>query len=61
MHPQKAAGALAALYEKIDIWYPILPLGFPEQYFHILSGTLAPSAESCLALLVAAVGCVVQD
>ncbi|KAF4229649.1 hypothetical protein CNMCM6457_006282 [Aspergillus fumigatiaffinis] len=61
MHPQKAAGALAALYEKIHIWYPILPLGFPEQYFHILSGTLAPSAESCLALLVAAVGCVVQD
>lgn len=27
--------------EKIHIWYPILPLGFPEQYFHILSGTLA--------------------
>jgi hypothetical protein len=61
MHPQKATGALAAFYEKIHIWYPIHPLVFPEQYFHILSGTLATSAELCLALLVAAVGCVVQD
>ncbi|EAW16391.1 uncharacterized protein NFIA_057400 [Aspergillus fischeri NRRL 181] len=53
MNPEKATGALAAFYEKIHIWYPILPLGFPGQYSHILSGMLAPSAESCLALLVA--------
>ncbi|RHZ63544.1 hypothetical protein CDV55_103181 [Aspergillus turcosus] len=61
MHHQKATGALAAFYEKIHSWYPILPLAFSEQYFKTLSGTLAPSAESCLTLLVAAVGCVVQD
>ncbi|KAF4217175.1 hypothetical protein CNMCM5878_006419 [Aspergillus fumigatiaffinis] len=61
MHLHKATGALAAFYEIIHTWYPILPLGFPEQYFHILSGTLAISAELCLALLVAAVGCAVQD
>jgi hypothetical protein len=61
MNHQKAAAALAVFYEKIHSWYPILPLAFSEQYFHILSGTLVPSAESCLALLVAAVGCVVQD
>lgn len=61
MHHQKATSALAAFYEKIHSWYPILPLAFSEQYFKTLSGTLAPSAESCLSLLVAAVGCVVQD
>lgn len=53
--------ALAAFSGQIHGYYPILPLGFTEEYFHILSEPLTPSSHTCLALLVAAIGGVVRD
>lgn len=48
--------ALAAFSARVHIWYPILPSGFSQEYFRVLSGSLLPSSETCLSLLVAAVG-----
>jgi hypothetical protein len=53
--------ALAAFSERIHCYYPILPLGFTEEYFHLLSEPLTPSSHTCLALLVAAIGGVVRN
>jgi hypothetical protein len=58
---QQAVSALAAFSECIHAYYPILPSNFSEEYFRILSEPLTPSCQSCLALLVAAVGCTVHD
>ncbi|KAJ4077883.1 hypothetical protein NW769_015242 [Fusarium oxysporum] len=44
----------------IHIWYPILHPGFSARYLSIISGTLTPGPESCLALLVIAVGALAQ-
>ncbi|OBT39065.1 hypothetical protein VE00_10448 [Pseudogymnoascus sp. WSF 3629] len=57
----QAASALAAFFEHVHIWYPILSPGFSEQYFRIISGPLIPSPDSCLVLLVAAVGLLAQE
>lgn len=53
--------ALAAFFQHVHIWYPILSPGFSEQYFRIISGPLIPSPDSCLVLLVAAVGLLAQE
>ncbi|KAH8805312.1 putative C6 transcription factor [Xylogone sp. PMI_703] len=58
---QQAVDALAAFSEKIHIWYPILGSDFTKEYFRIISGPLDLSADSCLALLVTALGCLVQN
>ncbi|KAL4993766.1 hypothetical protein BDV10DRAFT_198046 [Aspergillus recurvatus] len=58
---QQAADALAAFSERVHGYYPILPLNFSETYFSILSGPLAPSCQTFLALLVAAIGCAAHD
>lgn len=58
---QHALVALAAFSRYIHIWYPILHPGFSERYLSIISGTLAPGPESCLALLVAAIGTLAQQ
>jgi hypothetical protein len=55
------ADALAAFSERIHSYYPILPLGFTEEYFHLLAEPLTPSSHTCLALLVAAIGGVVRE
>jgi hypothetical protein len=52
--------ALAAFSARVHIWYPILPSGFSQEYFRVLSGPLPPSSETCLSLLVVAVGLVVE-
>ncbi|KAL5345680.1 hypothetical protein ACLOAV_009434 [Pseudogymnoascus australis] len=57
----QAASALAAFFENVHIWYPILSPGFSEEYFRIISGPLIPSPNSCLVLLVAAVGLLAQE
>ncbi|OOQ85166.1 C6 transcription factor [Penicillium brasilianum] len=54
------ASALAAFSARVHIWYPILPSGFSQEYFRVLSGPLPPSSETCLSLLVVAVGLVVE-
>jgi Fungal Zn(2)-Cys(6) binuclear cluster domain len=61
VHYQDAVRALASFSEKIHIWYPILPLGFSEQFFRTLSSPLTPSSQSCLALLVVAIGTLVEN
>jgi hypothetical protein len=53
--------ALAAFSARVHTWYPILPSGFSQEYFRVLCGPLRPSSESCLSLLVAAIGHVVED
>lgn len=53
--------ALAAFFENVHIWYPILSPGFSEEYFRIISGPLMPSPDSCLVLLVAAVGLLAHE
>lgn len=57
----QAASALAGFFEHVHIWYPILSPGFSDQYFRIISGPLIPSPDSCLVLLVAAVGLLAQE
>ncbi|OBT56943.1 hypothetical protein VE04_03201 [Pseudogymnoascus sp. 24MN13] len=57
----QAASALAAFFENVHIWYPILSPGFSKQYLSIISGPLTPSPNSCLVLLVAAVGLLAQE
>ncbi|CAL5868126.1 uncharacterized protein PFLUO_LOCUS2350 [Penicillium psychrofluorescens] len=59
VHHRHAVSALAAFSAQVHIWYPVLPSGFSQEYFRVLSGALHPSSESCLSLLVAAVGYVV--
>ncbi|KAF5577048.1 C6 transcription factor [Fusarium pseudocircinatum] len=57
---QYALMALAAFSRHIHIWYPILHPGFSTRYLGIISGTLTLGPESCLVLLVAAVGALAQ-
>ncbi|KAJ5636519.1 uncharacterized protein N7484_009832 [Penicillium longicatenatum] len=52
--------ALAGFSAHVHIWYPILPSGFSQEYFRVLSGSLPRSSETCLSLLVVAVGLVVE-
>ncbi|KAI9043123.1 putative C6 transcription factor [Aspergillus affinis] len=61
VHHQHVVSALAAFSSRAHPWYPILPSDFTSEYFRVLSGSLPPSSESCLSLLVAAVGHVVGD
>jgi hypothetical protein len=62
MQPQQALEALAAFSTYIHVWFPVLRPGFSDRYFRVISGPLMPGPESCLVLLVAAVGSVaLQD
>ncbi|KAJ5996473.1 hypothetical protein N7499_007209 [Penicillium canescens] len=61
VHHRHAVSALAAFSARVHIWYPILPSDFSQEYFRVLSGSLHPSSESCLSLLVAAVGHIVRE
>lgn len=58
---QQAVTALVAFSERIHAYYPILVSNFADEYFRILSEPLTPSCQSCLVLLVAAVGCAAHD
>lgn len=59
--PSPVFSALAAFSEQVHVWYSILPRGFSEQYFRLISDPLKQSVESCLALLVLAIGTAVQN
>jgi len=52
----RALSALGAFSEKVHIWYPILHPSFSRQYLHIVGGSFPQSADSCLVLLIAAIG-----
>ncbi|KAK9242379.1 hypothetical protein V1506DRAFT_89529 [Lipomyces tetrasporus] len=53
---QRAVNALAAFSERIHTWYPILHPGFSDQFFQSITGSFHNSTDSCLVLLVAAIG-----
>lgn len=48
--------ALNTFFRKVHIWFPILHPRFRELYLSVISGSLPASAESCLVLIVAAIG-----
>ncbi|KAK9342105.1 hypothetical protein V1522DRAFT_55694 [Lipomyces starkeyi] len=58
---QRAVNALAAFSERIHTWYPILHPGFSEQFFQSITGSFHNSTDSCLVLLVAAIGSLAES
>ncbi|OIW29512.1 hypothetical protein CONLIGDRAFT_680356 [Coniochaeta ligniaria NRRL 30616] len=61
MQQQQALEALAAFSTYIHVWFPVLRPGFSDRYFRVISGPLMPGPESCLVLMVAAVGSVARQ
>ncbi|KAJ3454786.1 hypothetical protein MRS44_013386 [Fusarium solani] len=57
----QALSALAAFSTHVHIWYPILRPRFSERYLSIISGPLPPGSETCMVLLVAALGVLAQQ
>lgn len=47
---------LGDFLEKIHPWYPLLDPDYHSEYSSVMDGPLKPSSESCLALIVAALG-----
>ncbi|KAM0417096.1 hypothetical protein ACHAPT_012934 [Fusarium lateritium] len=58
---EQALAALAAFSAYVHVWYPILRPGFSDHYLSIISGPLLPNSESCMVLLVAALGILAQQ
>ncbi|KAJ4182242.1 hypothetical protein NW767_013925 [Fusarium falciforme] len=58
---EQALSALAAFSAHVHIWYPILRPRFSERYLGIISGSLPPGSETCMVLLVAALGVLAQQ
>ncbi|KAH7141287.1 hypothetical protein B0J13DRAFT_445594 [Dactylonectria estremocensis] len=57
----QALAALAAFSAHVHIWYPVLRPAFSERYLGVISGPLTPGSESCMVLLVAAIGMLAQQ
>ncbi|OAA54565.1 Zn(2)-C6 fungal-type DNA-binding domain protein [Niveomyces insectorum RCEF 264] len=57
LQQHRALEALDAFYEHVHSWFPILSPRFRETYLAVMSGALPPATESCLALIVTAIGC----
>ncbi|KAK9482020.1 hypothetical protein V1527DRAFT_501293 [Lipomyces starkeyi] len=58
---QRAVNALAAFSERIHTWYLILHTGFSDQFFQSITGSFHNSTDSCLVLLLAAVGSLAES
>ncbi|KAL2677387.1 hypothetical protein Neosp_011157 [[Neocosmospora] mangrovei] len=58
---EQALSALAAFSTHVHVWYPILRPRFSERYLSIISGPLPPGSETCMVLLVAALGVLAQQ
>lgn len=56
-----ALRALSVFSAHVHIWYPIFRPGFSDYYLRTISGPLEPGPDSCLVLLVAEVGTLVQN
>lgn len=61
MHHEDAVRALSAFSEYIHTWYPILRPGFSEHYMNTIFRPLTSGPDSCLVLLVAALGFLVEE
>jgi hypothetical protein len=53
--------ALAAFSDKVHIWYPILHPSYTSEFFHVITGSFAPSSNTCLALVVTAIGALAEQ
>ncbi|KAK4937553.1 hypothetical protein LTR10_021845 [Elasticomyces elasticus] len=51
-----ALNLLGNFFEEIHPWYPLLDSEYQGEYIAVMDGPLTPSSESCLALIVAALG-----
>ena len=47
---------LGAFAERIHIWYPILHANYMDEFLQAISTPFHPSVDSCIALLVLAIG-----
>ncbi|KAK6379463.1 hypothetical protein LTS17_006381 [Exophiala oligosperma] len=56
LQQHRAINALNTFFEEIHPWYPILDPQYQDVYASVMDGDLKPSSESCLALIVAALG-----
>ncbi|KAH8693066.1 hypothetical protein BGW36DRAFT_385783 [Talaromyces proteolyticus] len=52
---------LNAFAEHIHVWYPILHVGYMDEFLQAVSTPFQPSIDSCLALLVLAIGSLARD
>lgn len=46
--------------EQIQIWYPVLHAEYSKDFVQAITSCFPPSVESCLTLLVLAIGCVAE-
>lgn len=51
---------LVSFSEQIHIWYPVLHPNFAEQFLYAVTHSFPPSPDSCLSLLVLAIGSLVE-
>lgn len=56
LHPQRVASATAAFAENVHSWFPFLPKDFSESLTASLSGHGRSEADTCVAMLVLAIG-----
>ncbi|KAL3472379.1 hypothetical protein BJX99DRAFT_235642 [Aspergillus californicus] len=57
---QRASDLLHAFAEHIHIWYPILHEDYTDEFLQTIASFFPPSPGSCLALLVLAIGSIVE-
>ncbi|KAJ5837191.1 hypothetical protein N7447_003217 [Penicillium robsamsonii] len=58
--PEEALILLNAFREQIHTWYPILHADYTEEFIQAITSCFPTSVTSCVALLVLAIGCVVE-
>ncbi|OBT38562.1 hypothetical protein VE00_11138 [Pseudogymnoascus sp. WSF 3629] len=59
-HYENAVSAFGFFYDRIQHWYPILHQEFFSLYLKSMVGNFSPCPDSCLVLLVAAIGSICQ-
>ncbi|KIW15231.1 hypothetical protein PV08_05276 [Exophiala spinifera] len=57
---QKTVEALTRFYEEIYGWFPILSVAYQHQFLTIIDGPLLSTPETCLALVIASLGSIVN-
>lgn len=60
LQPNRVESAVQAFSQKVHVWFPIFSADFPYIFSHALSNAQTQPLESCLALLVIAVGSLVE-
>lgn len=61
LQPAQVTSALAAFSDKVHTWYPIFSdTGFTEMFYESINGLAKSGTHTCLAMLVVAIGSLVQ-